>query len=99
VIDEPVLKLARITKAGVREAADAIAALTSSDPDRAVPLIETFLAACHEKGEEVDDSSGSSASSWASSLNRLVTEGELKPKPTFSQRARARWQRLSGDSS
>ncbi len=98
MIDEPVLKLARITKAGVREAADAIAALTSSDPDRAVPLIETFLAACHEKGEEVDDSSGSFGQ-FVGEFNRLVTEGELKPKPTFSQRARARWQRLAGDSS
>ncbi len=36
-----------------------IAQLTTSDPARAITLYETFLAACYEKAEELDDSSGS----------------------------------------
>lgn len=36
-----------------------IARLTTSDPARAITLYETFLAACYEKAEELDDSSGS----------------------------------------
>ena len=36
-----------------------IAALVSSDPERAATLYETFLAACYLKAEELDDSSGS----------------------------------------
>lgn len=39
--------------------ADGIAELVGSDPTRAVALFETILAGCHEKAEEVDDSSGS----------------------------------------
>jgi len=33
--------------------------LIESDPVRAAHLYETFIAACHEKAEEIDDSSGS----------------------------------------
>ncbi len=36
-----------------------IAQLTTRDPARAITLYETFLATCHEKAEELDDSSGS----------------------------------------
>ena len=35
-----------------------VADLTTADPGRAVSLYETFLAGCHEKAEELDDSSG-----------------------------------------
>jgi len=41
------------------EVAAKIAKLTNTDPARAVALYETFLAGCHEKAEEVNDSSGS----------------------------------------
>ncbi len=41
------------------EVAAKIATLIASDPSRAVTLCETFLAACHAKAEELDDSSGS----------------------------------------
>lgn len=41
------------------EVAARIAKLKDTDPARAVNLCETFLAGCHEKAEEVDDSSGS----------------------------------------
>jgi len=36
-----------------------IAKLTRTGPTRAMALYETFLAGCHEKAEELDDSSGS----------------------------------------
>ncbi len=39
--------------------ASRVAKLEPTDPARAVALYETFLAGCHEKIEEVDDSSGS----------------------------------------
>ena len=35
-----------------------VADLTTGDPGRAVSLYETFLAGCHEKAEELDDSGG-----------------------------------------
>ncbi len=35
-----------------------IAKLVASEPARAVTLYETFLAACNEKAEEIDDSDG-----------------------------------------
>jgi hypothetical protein len=41
------------------EVAAKIATLIASDPSRAVTLYETFLAACHAKVDELDDSSGS----------------------------------------
>lgn len=43
----------------LEEVATRIATLVASDPSRAVTLYETFLAACHAKAEELDDSSGS----------------------------------------
>jgi hypothetical protein len=36
-----------------------IASLVSSEPALSVSLYETFIAACHEKAEEIDDSGGS----------------------------------------
>jgi hypothetical protein len=45
--------------ADLRAVAADLAELISSEPERAVILYETFLAACHLKAEEVDDSSGS----------------------------------------
>lgn len=36
-----------------------VQALTGSDPARATALCEAFLAGCHQKAEELDDSSGS----------------------------------------
>jgi hypothetical protein len=44
---------------GLEEIAAGIRKLISSDPARAVALCETFLAGCHAKADEVDDSSGS----------------------------------------
>ena len=44
---------------GLEEVAAKIGALTTTDPARAAALYETFLAGCHEKAEELDDSSGS----------------------------------------
>lgn len=45
--------------ADLEEIEGRIAALTGSDPARAVVLYETFLAGCYEKATELDDSSGS----------------------------------------
>lgn len=42
----------------LRRAADEIAKLVASEPARAVVLYETFLAGCHAKAEEIDDSDG-----------------------------------------
>jgi len=39
--------------------ANSVAELVKTDPAHAVRLYETYLAACHEKAEELDDSSGS----------------------------------------
>lgn len=41
------------------EVAAGIGRIAETDPARAIALYETFLAGCHEKAEEVDDSSGS----------------------------------------
>ena len=38
---------------------DELAKLIPTAPAQAVALYETFLAGCHEKAEEIDDSSGS----------------------------------------
>jgi hypothetical protein len=43
----------------LREIAARIGLLAQTDSDRAIVLHETFLAACHAKAEELDDSSGS----------------------------------------
>lgn len=42
----------------VQAVADDVGKLIESEPDRAARLYETFIAACHEKAEEVDDSGG-----------------------------------------
>jgi hypothetical protein len=44
---------------GLEQVAAAIGRLVTDDPERAATLYETFLAGCHEKADEVDDSSGS----------------------------------------
>jgi hypothetical protein len=44
---------------GLEEVAAKIEGLTGTDAARAAGLCETFLAGCHEKAEELDDSSGS----------------------------------------
>ena len=38
----------------VNELQSAAARIAGADPERAVGLYETFIAACHEKGEEGD---------------------------------------------
>ena len=45
--------------ADLNEIAANIAKLRQSEPARAVKFYETFLAGCHEKADELDDSSGS----------------------------------------
>lgn len=42
----------------VQAVADQITRLIRKEPERAARLFETFIAACHEKAEEIDDSSG-----------------------------------------
>ena len=44
---------------GLEEVAAAIDKLIATDPTRAVVLYESFLAGCHAKADELDDSSGS----------------------------------------
>jgi hypothetical protein len=44
---------------GLEEVAAEIRTLAGTEPARATSLYETFLAGCHEKADEVDDSSGS----------------------------------------
>ncbi len=43
----------------VQGVANDVGKLIKSDPARAVQIYETFIAACHEKADEIDDSSGS----------------------------------------
>ena len=42
----------------VNELEPVAARIAEADPERAVGLYETFIAACYEKADEVDDSSG-----------------------------------------
>lgn len=42
----------------VQRVANDVGKLIESAPERATRLYETFIAACHEKAEEIDDSSG-----------------------------------------
>lgn len=42
----------------VQNVADAIEKIIKKEPERAAHLFETFIAACHEKADEIDDSSG-----------------------------------------
>ena len=44
---------------GLEEIAATVDKLITTDPTRAVELYETFLAGCHAKADELDDSSGS----------------------------------------
>jgi uncharacterized Zn finger protein len=43
----------------VQEVANELEKIIESEPERAARLYESFIAACHEKAEEIDDSSGS----------------------------------------
>ena len=42
----------------VQNVADAIEKIIKKEPERAAHLFEIFIAACHEKADEIDDSSG-----------------------------------------
>jgi uncharacterized Zn finger protein len=42
----------------VQDVSDDIEKLIKKEPERAARLFETFIAACHEKADEIDDSSG-----------------------------------------
>lgn len=42
----------------VQDVANDIEKIIKKEPERAAHLFETFIAACHEKAEEIDDSSG-----------------------------------------
>ena len=42
----------------VQEVANEVDKVIESEPERAADLYETFIAACHEKADEIDDSSG-----------------------------------------
>ena len=42
----------------LEDTAGRIAGVIESSPERAAGFYETFIAACYEKAEEVDDSSG-----------------------------------------
>ncbi len=42
----------------VQDVANDIGKIIKKEPQRAVRLFETFIAACHEKADEIDDSSG-----------------------------------------
>ena len=44
---------------GAEEVAKQIEAIIGEQPERAARLFEVFIAACHEKAEEIDDSGGS----------------------------------------
>ena len=44
---------------GLQQVKDVIEDLVHSQPDRAIQLVETFIAGCYEKAEEIDDSGGS----------------------------------------
>jgi hypothetical protein len=49
------------------------ARIAAADPERAVGLYETFIAACYEKADEVDDSSGFFSMFGGSLFARWVT--------------------------
>lgn len=42
----------------VQDVANDIGKIIEKEPERAAQLLETFIAACHEKADEIDDSSG-----------------------------------------
>lgn len=42
----------------VQDVANDMGKIIEKEPERAVNLYETFIAACHEKADEIDDSSG-----------------------------------------
>src|SRR6266567_987137 len=57
----------------VNELESVAARIAAADPERAVGLYETFIAACYEKADEVDDSSGYFGMFGGSLFARWVT--------------------------
>ena len=57
----------------VNELESVAARIAEVDPERAVVLYETFIAACYEKADEVDDSSGYLGMFGGSLFTRWVT--------------------------
>ena len=57
----------------VNELESVAARIADADPERAVGLYETFIAACYEKADEVDDSSGYLGMFGGSVFARWVT--------------------------
>ena len=57
----------------VNELESVAARIAGADPERAVGLYETFIAACYEKADEVDDSSGYLGTFGGSLFARWVT--------------------------
>jgi hypothetical protein len=57
----------------VNELESVAARIAEVDPEHAVGLFETFIAACHEKADEVDDSSGYFGTFGGSLFARWVT--------------------------
>ena len=57
----------------VNELESVAARIAEADPERAVGLYETFIAACYEKADEVDDSSGYLGMFGGSLFARWVT--------------------------
>ena len=57
----------------VNELESVAARIAAADPERAVGLYETFIAACYEKADEVDDSSGYFGTFGGSLFARWVT--------------------------
>jgi hypothetical protein len=57
----------------VNELESVAARIAGTDPERAVGLYETFIAACYEKADEVDDSSGYFGTFGGSLFSRWMT--------------------------
>jgi hypothetical protein len=85
---------------GLEEVVAGIRKLAGAEPARAAALYETFLAGCHEKADEVDDSSGSFGE-FAGSLMCAWAEARqasgANPEDTVLERAKERWGRPGGD--
>jgi hypothetical protein len=92
----------------LEHAEEQIRRLVPTEPGRAVVLYKTFLAGCHEKAEEIDDSSGSSRpgtrgpsmrteqrrkTGFMSGVEHLVAGLGPSDRPSFLERAKARRER------
>jgi hypothetical protein len=72
----------------VGEVESVAARIAGADPERAVGLYETFIAACYEKADEVDDSSGYFGTFGGSLFSRWVTARQaasLDPTDTVAR--------------